>query len=772
MTSLLPDRAHDWQAKMRALVDELLVPLEVKTELADGAVAQDDIDAIFARTRSMGLHFPSLPKEGGGAGLTCLEIAAVQEALGRATNGLWGCYPDLSPFLFHTADERQMRLYVRPTIESGGRVAWAITEPDAGSDVDAIGATAVRDGDGYLLNGSKMHVTGANLSGLIVFQGKLEDGTHALFYVAADAEGVVTVRTPRYMHHFRGHHPAIEFRDVRVAAGDRIDPGGDGLALTYDWFRQERMKIAARCCGAASRLIDEATAFARRRVQFGRPIWENQAIQFPIADSLTELWAGRLMTYDVAAAMDRGDDVKVLHAKCAMAKLFCSEFAHRVADRAVQIFGGRGYMRENVAERFYRELRVDRIWEGTSEIQRLIIARGLRKRGAERLTGVGEPETALAWRRKLRAFIDSERIPLERHAEENDGQIPEDVAERHLRAARDMGLWLPQVPKAHGGAGFTASEMVAVHEEVGRATNGLGWFFHDVSPFLVRTATPWQRQVYVGPLLNGERNECYAITEEGAGSDVDAIEATARRDGNGYVLNGLKWHVTGFNHADTVIFQAKTEEGHHALFYVDADAPGVEAVRTPAYSHTYPAHHPVVRFRDVRVVADALIDPGESTMAWTHEWFRQERLGIAGRCCGAAARLIDEALAFATRRVQFGAPIIENQAISFMLADSLTELWAGRLMVYRLARAIDDGKDVKVQHAMCSMAKLYCSEMANRVADRAVQIFGGRGYMRENVAERFYRELRVERIWEGTSEIQRMIIAHSLAKRGQDALIG
>ncbi len=768
----LPRSARDWRAAMRGFVEERLIPWEVEAEMNDGFIPREAHDAILAATGEMGLRFPSIPEEGGGGGLSKLDIAVIQEALGRVTNGLWGCYPDLSPFLYHTANERQMRRYVTPMIEEGKRVAYAITEPGAGSDVDAIEATAVKDGDGFVLNGTKLHVTGANLSDWIVFQAKLEDGRHALFYVDKDAPGVATVRTPRYMHRFRAHHPTMEFRDVRVTADDMIDAQGDGLAWTYDWFRQERLKIAARCCGAASRLIDEAAAFARERVQFGGPIWENQAIQFPLADSLTELWAGRLMTYDTAAAMDRNEDVKVLHAKCAMAKLFCSEFAHRTADRAVQIFGGRGYMRENVAERFYRELRVDRIWEGTSEIQRAIVAHGLRKRGRDRLTAAGEPEAALEWKRKLRPFIDSERIPLERRADENDGQLPDDIGQRHREAAKEMGLWLPSVPEEFGGAGLSAGEIVAVEEEVGRATNGVGFFYHDVSPFLVRTATPWQRETYIGPLLEGARDACYAITEEGAGSDIDAIRASARVRGNGYVLDGVKWHVTGFNRADIIVFQARLEDGRHALFYVDRDAAGVEVVRTPAYSHTYPSHHPIVRFDNVRVAADALIDPEGDGLVWTYEWFRQERLGIAARCCGAAGRLIDEALAFAEERVQFGGPIVENQAIAFMLADSLTELWGGRLMIYRLAQAIDAGEDVKVQHALCSMAKLYCSEMANRVADRAVQIFGGRGYMREYAAERFYRELRVERIWEGTSEIQRAIVAHSLAKRGQDALIG
>jgi acyl-CoA dehydrogenase len=194
-------------------------------------------------------------------------------------------------------------------------------------------------------------------------------------------------------------------------------------------------------------------------------------------------------------------------------------------------------------------------------------------------------------------------------------------------------------------------------------------------------------------------------------------------------------------------------------------------VREPRYTHTYPDTHAIVAFDDVRVPASQLIGAEGDGMSFTYAWFRYERLMIAARCCGAAERLIEEATAFAKDRVQFGRPIIENQAISHMLADSLTELWAARLMTYRLAENIDAGADVKVQHAQCSMAKLFASEMAGRVADRAVQIFGGRGYMRENVAERFWREVRVDRIWEGTSEIQREIVAAQLVKRGVAALI-
>jgi acyl-CoA dehydrogenase len=235
-------------------------------------------------------------------------------------------------------------------------------------------------------------------------------------------------------------------------------------------------------------------------------------------------------------------------------------------------------------------------------------------------------------------------------------------------------------------------------------------------------------------------------------------------------------HVTADNHASYMFFQAKIvggpNEGAHAMFFVDKDTPGVRHIRDPKYTHTYPDTHAMIAFDDVRVPATHMVGAEGDGLSFTYEWFRYERLMIAARCCGAAERLIDEATAFAKERVQFGSPIFDFQVIQHMLADSLTELWAARLMTYQLGSGVDRGLDVKLQHAQCSMAKLYASEMAGRVADRAVQIFGGRGYMRENVAERFWRETRVDRIWEGTSEIQRNIIADQLGKRGAQALVG
>ncbi len=371
--------------------------------------------------------------------------------------------------------------------------------------------------------------------------------------------------------------------------------------------------------------------------------------------------------------------------------------------------------------------------------------------------------------RITRQFVD-ELIPYEVEAEMNHGDLAEDVVRGHHERAAELGLISINMPESMGGPGYSMMEQTIIQEQTGRVTNALGWVVNTGPSWIADVVTEHQMQRWVGPTVAGDIHECYAITEEGAGSDVDGIAATAQRDGDSYVLNGEKWHVTSANLAAYVFFQAKLVDGpsagRHVLFFVDIDAPGVECLRAPEYSHTYGHHHWEMRFTDVRVPVENLVGTEGDGMSFSHSWFRYERLMIAARCCGAAERLIEEATTFAEQRQAYGSPIAEYQAIQFMLADSLTELWAARLMTYDTARAIDAGADLKVQHARCSMAKLYASEMANRVADRAVQIFGGRGFMRENVAERFYRELHIDRIWEGTSEIQRIIIADQLRKRG------
>jgi acyl-CoA dehydrogenase len=375
---------------------------------------------------------------------------------------------------------------------------------------------------------------------------------------------------------------------------------------------------------------------------------------------------------------------------------------------------------------------------------------------------------------RAHTFAD-ELIPYEVEAELHEGRLPSGVAQKHQDRAIELGLYATNMPVEVGGQGCTTLQQVLVQEQAGRVTNALAWCMHTPPAWWPEVANDLQRERWLLPTVRGEMHECYAITEEFAGSDVAALTSTARREGDDYVIDGVKWHVTSYNEADYVFVQAILTDGphagEHALFVVDLPSPGVSVVRSPAYSHTISHHHPIVAFEAVRVPATHLVGDEGAGMGFTYEWFRFERMMIAARCLGAAERLIEEAGSFARDRIVQGVPLLDRQLVQAMLADSVTELFAARSMVYETARSVDAGVDRKVLHARCSMVKLFASEMANRVADRAVQIFGGRGYMRENVAERFFRELRVERIWEGSSEIQRLIIADQLAKRGLSALV-
>ena len=380
-------------------------------------------------------------------------------------------------------------------------------------------------------------------------------------------------------------------------------------------------------------------------------------------------------------------------------------------------------------------------------------------------------DQAKKWQKIAREYADKYLQPHEIEAELNNGELSKELTQRNKKKAIDLGFTAIDVPQSYGGLGLSMVEQVAIWEQLGRVTNALSWCFPEAQSWMFDACSEEQIKEYILPLMEGKRKDCYAITESGSGSDVANLESTAKKTTEGYVLNGEKWYVTSANLADFFWFQAYIpEEDEDALFLVDKDTEGIEMIASPLFSHTYAAHHPTYKFKNVIVNNNQRVGKPGDGMSFTHSWFRHERLMIGARSCGAAARLIEEAKQFAEERIVDGKPLIEKQIIQFMLAESATELWASRLMTFEAAKADDDQMDVKVLHNRCSMVKLYVSEAANRIADRALQIFGGRGYMRENVAERFFRELRCDRIWEGTSEIQKLIIARALQKRGLDGM--
>ncbi len=373
---------------------------------------------------------------------------------------------------------------------------------------------------------------------------------------------------------------------------------------------------------------------------------------------------------------------------------------------------------------------------------------------------------------RARQFWQQVLEPLEIEVEERGGLAPErrpGVRE----AVAEWGLGAINHAREDGGQGYTIFEQMLINEQLGRATNGL-WTVAWQPAICLRHGTAAQKRAYLQPACRGERRGCFAITEPGAGSDPRRVQTKAMPSGNGFTLSGEKWFVTSFNASDFIIVHAHVDDDPNqpTLFLVDVDTPGINHLRSPAFMHTFAFDHAELRFEEVHLDASQILGEVGQGFELTKDWFVEARLQIAAHCLGAATRAAEIANAYASERVQFERPIRRFQAVEFMITDMATEIMAAKSLLYRIATEIDAGLDRKLAHARVSALKLFCSEAAGRVVDRALQVLGGRGYMRENPVERLYRDLRVDRIWEGTSEIQRAVIGAQIEKRGLEVYTG
>lgn len=321
--------------------------------------------------------------------------------------------------------------------------------------------------------------------------------------------------------------------------------------------------------------------------------------------------------------------------------------------------------------------------------------------------------------------------------------------------------------KEDGGQGYTPMQQILICEEIGKATCGM-WSVVWKASTPLRRGTAWQRETFLLPFNAGNGRSCFAITEEGAGSDPSLVKTSAVRRNGKWVINGEKWFVTSADASTVVIVHAHVDgdSAKPTLFIVDMDQPGVIIKRIPQFMHSYLYEHYEMVFDNVEVEDNRRLGEVGQGFDLTKEWFTETRVEIAAHCLGAAIRATEIANDYAAGRIQFGKPIRDFQAIEFMLADMAVEIMAAKSFLYRVGAELNEGMDPKLMHAKAAALKLYNSEMAGRVVDKALQILGGRGYMRENPVERLYRDVRVDRIWEGTSEIQRVIIAGQIKKRG------
>jgi acyl-CoA dehydrogenase len=377
----------------------------------------------------------------------------------------------------------------------------------------------------------------------------------------------------------------------------------------------------------------------------------------------------------------------------------------------------------------------------------------------------------------LNQFVDSVRryvrdrlIPLETQVAEED-RIPDEVIDE----MKEIGLFGLSIPEEFGGLGLTMSEEAAIILEMGYTspvfrscfgTNvGIG------SQGIMIDGTPEQKAKYLPKLATGELIGSFALTEADAGSDAGSVMTTARKDGDCYILNGTKRYITNAPRAGVFTVMARTgtrEEGGRGVsaFIVDADSPGISLGKPDKKMGQKGAQTCDVIFDNVAVPASALIGGREGQGFKTAmKVLDRGRLHISALSVGIAKRLIDESVTYATQRKQFGTEIANFQLVQAMLADSQTEYFAGKCMVQQTARSYDTREPVSMDAASC---KLYCTEMVGRVADRAVQIHGGAGYISEYCVERFYRDVRLFRLYEGTSQIQQLVIAKQMIRNAQD----
>ncbi|PCG14829.1 MULTISPECIES: acyl-CoA dehydrogenase family protein [Sphingomonas] len=366
---------------VRRFVTERLRPLEAQVE-ADDAIP----DAVVQDMRDMGLFGLSIAPEYGGLGLTMAEEALVAIEMGRTTPAFrsnFGTNVGIGSQGLVMAGTPEQKEQWLPRIASGDVItSFALTEPEAGSDSGAVRTRAVRDGDVYRLSGGKRYITNADRADLFTVMARTgeEAGGRGVsaFLVPRDLPGVSVGEPERKMGQKGAKVADVHFDDVRVPVANRLGAEGEGFKIAMRVLDRGRLHIAAVCIGVAERLIADSVAYAAERRQFGKPIAEHQLIQAMIADSKTEALAARALVLQTARAKDAGEDVVL---ESAAAKYFASEMVGRVADRAVQIFGGAGYIADYGIERLYRDVRLFRIYEGTSQIQQLIIARETLKRG-------------------------------------------------------------------------------------------------------------------------------------------------------------------------------------------------------------------------------------------------------------------------------------------------------------------------------------------------------------------------------------------------------
>jgi len=730
----MPPGAHPLVAAVRTFVETEVVPAA-----SDLSTADRYPHALVARMRGLGLFGALVPAAYGGLGLDVTTYARIVEELCRGWMSLAGVinsHTMAALIVLHHGTEEQRRRFL-PRLASGeARGGLCLTEPHAGSDVQAIRTTARRRGDAYVIDGTKMFVTNGregNTFALLAVTDPAAAPRHrgmSCFIVEKGAPGLAVVKSIAKLGYKGVDTAELLFEGFVVPAANLVGGvEGRGFGQVMSGLETGRINIAARAVGVAQTALDRARASAGR-LAAPPPI---------LADMAARLEGARLLTYWAAGMKDRAERCDL---EAGMAKLEASETAQRLAEHALRLGGPPAAVAASVEERLYRDTPLMIIGEGTNEIQRTLIARQLVERHGERLAAVprdAEPEERRRTVLAVRQFVEKVVVPvaaeLEREAR-HPAALVGDLAQ--------LGVLGALVPPALGGAGLDLPAWAMVIEELAR-----GWSVpaaivagHAAATWAVaRSGRPELARRWLPVLATGERLGAAAL---------DAA-LPARRDGDRLVVTGSTPPVDAAPRAGLFLVSVLADGARPALAVVPREAPGLAVGAVEPTLGARGLEPAPLRLTDVRIDAASVLegDAGAGALA---------RLGLAATGVGLAQAAFEAALRYSQQRSAFGRPICQHQAVQLTLADMATAVTAARLLTSRAAERLADGDDLPA-----ALARLRAADVAARVTLEAMRVHGGYGYTAEFTVERFYRDAPRLALALGGVDADRAAVARRLA---------
>lgn len=773
----LPDEVMEFREQV---YDFAVRDIRPSSEARDLAGTWDP--ALWKKMANIGLLGLSVQEEYGGSGASCLMTTVAHEAFaeGSLDGGLTlalGAHAIIGTMpIALLGTEAQKKKYL-PKLASGEWTAGlGLTEPSSGSDAaGSMRTVAVKKGDRYIINGSKMFITNGPIGDVFVCMAITDKKKGAfgvsVFIVEKTFKGFSVGKKLNKMGMRTSTTSELIFEDMEVPAENMISEENSGFLrvgrATLEW---ERTVLVAAGLGSMKNLISEGTRYAKQREQFGEPIIRFQAIQDKIARSRYKLDAARLLIYQSAIKKDLGLPAPI---ESSIGKLYTTESNVEVAYDMGQVFGGYSFIHEYPVERAYRDVRLSTLGAGTSEVMRSIIASNMKELLLDADLDAEQKELFHSFRN----FCQKELAP--RTAEmDKKGEIPRS----HFEKLYQVGYNGLGHEESVGGS--NSNYFMATHYQEALAEACGSTFFSvgaSVGLFglpIREHGTDAQKAKYLPEIVQGKKIGALGVTEPGAGSDVANIQTKAVFKNGKYYISGTKTYITNAPVCDRVLILAVAEKDGkkvgQTVFIIDAHAKGVSRGKPMEKLGLKGSPTGELFLDEVEVSEADILGRAGRGFAIIMSAFNRERLALAAYSVGVMAAAIQHTRKYAKERKSFGKAIIKHQAVAFMISDMITKYEAARQLLHETAWILDqagheshyvhNGEKIELTARTASL-KLMASTYAREVTNLAVQVFGGAGYIEDFPVARLYRDVKLAEIGGGTSEIMKSIVARSESKK-------